>query len=137
MNIKASPFLQSKRADTLAKLADARARFATSLEGRWFTARGTADRLMCDCWDFRSDGTVHITFDSVWSGRDEDVYLWRAEGPFQIGLGYPPDEESSEALWVSVHYDFEVLENEEGENVVLHQVDKSGFWISDAPLRRA
>lgn len=129
------PFMESKRPEVVAALSDHRARFATSLVGRWHTVRGSADCLMSACWEFRPDGTVHVTSDSVLAGRDEDVYVWRTEGPFRVGLGLPPDEETPEGTWVSVRYGFAVLETDEGEHVVLHGVGERGFWVSDAPLR--
>ncbi|NUP07551.1 MAG: hypothetical protein HOW73_16000 [Polyangiaceae bacterium] len=91
---------------------------------------------MSSSWDFRSDGTLLVTSESVLAGLDQEVYRWEQEGPFHVRLGFPPDDETPDGTWASVRYEFVVLEHDVGKEVVLRAVGTAGFWLSDAPLAR-
>jgi hypothetical protein len=86
-------------------------------------------------WEFRADGTLHVMAVSRLSGTEHDVYRWEGEAPFRIRLGLPPCEDAANGTWVTVLYEFAVLEHDAGHEVVLREVGKQGFWLSEAPLR--
>jgi hypothetical protein len=127
-------FVDSNDPRLVGRRAEHRARFATTLAGRWSTVRGTFDAIMSEQWEFRDDGTVCVTY-SARSGTHREEYRWERAGPFQIRIGLPPEEGCPEGTWKVVNYGFDVLEHDAGKEVVLHEVGKEGFWLSDAPLR--
>lgn len=117
------------------RLRSCRAKFATSLVGRWSTAQGTFDAIMSEQWEFLADGTLRVSRSSR-AGTDHDVYLWEADGPFRVRLGLPPDEDEREVLWWTVSYEFAVIEHDAGQEVVLREVGRKGFsFFCQAPLR--
>lgn len=120
-------------AELTAHLAACQERFATSLVGTWHTAGGTFDAVMQTTWEFRPDGTATVT-----DRGDHEDYRWESCGPFQVRLGFPPDDDSPAIVWARVlTYELAILAHDAGREVVLRQVGKAGFWLDDQPLRPA
>ena len=130
------PYVNTPDATLLTTLTRYREAFATTLAGCWSTAQGSFDVVVSERWEFRADGILAVTSASAWSGTDHETYRWESEGPFLVRLGWLPDEEDPEGSWVTVPYEFAVLEHDAGREVVLRGAGQYGFWLSPAPLCR-
>jgi hypothetical protein len=112
------------------RLAAHRARFAVDLAGRWSTAQGSFDVVQGERWDFHEDGRLVVTD----AHGVVDEVRWEVVGPFRVRLGLPEDDGTT--TWTTLDYEFVVACSDVGEEVVLREVGREGFWTSLAPLRR-
>lgn len=108
-----------------------------NLVGKWSTVQGTFDVVMTDTWEFRSDGIVIVgSCGAFGSLNSVEEYRWEQCGPFQVRISFPPDDDCSEITWSRpMTYEFGILQHDAGQEVVLHESGKDGFWLADVPLR--
>lgn len=128
-----------RRTELATTLDEHRVRFATTLLGRWASVQGTFDVVQKESWEFCLDGRL-VVMDAGARGEPE-VYRWESAGAFRVRLGLLPGdadrgESPDDGTWTTVHYEFALLAHDAGEQIVLREIGREGFWLSLAPLGR-
>lgn len=108
--------------------------------GLWRTSAGSADVLGVDDVRFDPDGTGLITTRSVLFGTEDVPFLWAVDEPGRLRVRVQaeqddPEEDDEPDFWGSVRLEFRRQHHDLGEEEILCEAGRNGFWWLDKPLR--
>jgi hypothetical protein len=100
--------------------------------GHWITADGTAAVVVGDALEFRPDGTgVHESWSALF-GVEREEFRWRVGGPDRLLLRFLDEPE-----WTVVATEWRTIRTDVGQQEVLGEQGRTGFWVLHAPIAHA
>ncbi len=107
-------------------------KFRHHLIGKWTTKAGTFS-MMRDTFEFKADGTGIWT---IASGMGEAIikFEWRTKAAFTIEFREIDAEFEEIDDWLTIHYDFRLLQTDVSEAVILVQKDRDTFYLAQTKI---